>query len=59
MFQNLFTANPQLLTLFGFSVYEQPRKTKMYIKHVTMVTKTVGTAVSSLGDLSALAPVLK
>lgn len=59
MFQNLFTARPQLLDLFGFSVYEQPRKTKMYIRHVSMVTKTVGTAVAKIGDLAELAPVLK
>ena len=47
-----------MLEIFPFKVYEQPRKTKMYIKHVTLVAETLGVAVDSLNDMDALKPIL-
>jgi|APSaa5957512535_1039671.scaffolds.fasta_scaffold53097_2 hemoglobin-like flavoprotein len=58
VFTNMFEAKPELIELFPFKVYEEPRISKMYIRHVTLVAETLGTAVDMLNDAEALRPIL-
>merc|ERR1719158_519693 len=58
LFMNIFEIAPQAKGLFSFKNDDVARSPRMRV-HATNVVNTVGTAVSLLGDLPTLVPVLQ
>ena len=58
LFQNIFTAAPETLSLFSFGAYASYRGTVVYKDHTVKVASTLSTAVDNLQNLGELAPIL-